>query len=215
VTQSAQEIIVHGKPVRCLAPVRHWTATGMHFLTRMRIGELRWIVNHWTGAENRAEAVFDNMCERRVSVHFIVDQLGTIWQTADTAARCAHAADNGGNSWGIGIEVINRGHGSAPMKGFVRPRRTEVIHGHKVTYGDFFEPQIASVIALNAALCTAYGLPMRVPQRPDGTVWPTTLPAASLATFRGCLGHLHLDAVKPDPGLELLRRIHVAGLEVA
>jgi hypothetical protein len=219
--EPTQEIVAHGKAYRCLAPVRTWSATGMHFLTRMRLAETRWIVNHWTGAENSAEQCFDNM-RRHVdkdgkpeplSVHFIVDQLGEVYQCADVAARCSHARENGGNSWGVGIEIINRGHGTTPSKGFERPRRTERIHRREVTYGEFYPAQISSVIALNAALCAALELPLRVPMK-DGDVYPTVLPPGYLGAYRGVLGHLHLDRGKPDPGLELLRRIHAAGLSL-
>lgn len=218
---SSGEIIVRGHPFPCLVPVHTWLTTGFHFLTRTRVREARWIVNHWTGAENSAAQCFANMRRHKardgspepLSVHFIVDQLGEIYQCADTEARCAHAYGNegDGNSYGIGIEIINRGHGTAPSKGFERSVRTELIHKRLVTYGDFFPAQVTAVIALNAALCSAYSLPMHVPHR-DGDVYPTALPAAYRERFRGILGHLHLELGKPDPGLELLRRIHAAGL---
>lgn len=218
---SVGEIIVRGQSYRCLAPVRPWTSTGMHFLTRMR-HETRWIINHWTAAENSADRAFEFMRDHKsattgkpeaLSVHFIVDQLGEIYQCADADARCAHCADGGGNSYGVGIEIINRGHGKAPDKGFTRTRRTERIHGRLIEYGEFFPAQIASVIALNAALCSAYSLPMRVPIL-NGDVFPTVLPAHIAATFRGPAGHLHFSPVKPDPGLDLLRKIHAHGMAV-
>lgn len=207
--EPVHEIIVRGQPFRCLAPVRSWRTTGHHFLARTR-RETRWIVNHWTAAENSAPRTFDNMLARGVSVHFIVDQLGEVYQCSDTESRCAHAADNGGNTYGVGIEIVNRGDGDAPARSFIRATRTEIIHGRGCSYGEFFPGQIASVVALNQALCAAYGLPMRVPMK-DGDVYSTVLPVRYLESFRGVLGHLHLAAGKRDPGLELLRRIHAAG----
>lgn len=214
------EIIVRGQRFRCLAPVRTWLDTGLHFLTRTR-RETRWIINHWTGSENAATRVFEGMRSRLgpggkpepLSVHFIVDQLGEIYQCADTDARCAHARDGNGNTYGIGIEIVNRGDGDAPARGFVRTRRTELIHGRMCTYGEFFPAQVASVVALNAALAAAYALPLRVPMR-DGDVYPTAVPPRYLASFRGVLGHCHLTTGKRDPGLELLRRIHSTGAAV-
>lgn len=206
------EIMVRGLPYRCLAPIRTWRTTGLHFLTRTR-RETRWVVNHWTAAENAAPRVYANMAAGRVSVHFIVDQLGEVYQCCDTDARCAHAADNGGNTYGVGIEIVNRGDGDAPARTFVRSTRTERIHGRGCTYAEFFPAQIASVVALNAAICSAYGLPMRVPMK-DGDVYPTALPVRYLESFRGVLGHFHLTTGKRDPGLELLRRIHATGVAV-
>jgi N-acetyl-anhydromuramyl-L-alanine amidase AmpD len=212
-------IIVRGQPYRCLAPVRTWHATGLHFLTRTR-RETRWIVNHWTASENAASRVFESLRSHvdrdgkpePLSVHFIVDQLGEIYQCADTEALCAHAL--GGNTYGIGIEIVNRGDGGAPDRGFDRPKRTEMIHGRMCTYGEFYAAQVASVVALNAALAAAYSLPLRVPMK-GGDVFPGVLEPHYLAGYRGVLGHLHISAGKRDPGLELLRRIHAAGAAVA
>jgi hypothetical protein len=204
------EIIVGGKRWPCAANVRTWIETGFHFVGRLRT-ETRWIINHWTAAENSAPQTFENMRTRGVSVHFICDQLGDIYQCADADARLAHAQENGGNTFGVGIEIINRGHGNAPAKSFVRTPRTERIHGHEITYGEFFPAQIASVIALNRALCQAYGLPLRCPVK-NGEIYATVLPLKYLSTYRGCMGHLNLDEGKPDPGLDLLERIHAAGL---
>src|SRR5213595_1810369 len=101
----------------------------MHFLAPFRTPPTRYVINHWTGAENSARDTYQNMSDRGVSVHFIVDQLGEIYQCADTDARLAHCKSNGGNTYGVGIEIISRGHGKAPAKGFARSVRTDVIHG--------------------------------------------------------------------------------------
>jgi len=191
----------------------------MHFLTRMRVQETRWVINHWTASENSADRVFENMRDRKsregkpepVSVHFIVDQLGEIFQCADADARCAHCAAGNGNTYGVGVEIINRGHGLAPSKGFERTRRTDRIHGVPVSYGEFFPAQIAAVIALNVALCSAYGLPLRAPLL-DGDVFPTVMPPVLALRHRGVTGHLHFERGKPDPGLDILRKIHAHGM---
>lgn len=221
-SEPAQVIIVGGRQIRCAAPVRTWLTTRYHFLTRMRT-ETRWIVNHWTGAENSAERCFQNMRDRinpltrkpePYSVHFIVDQMGDVYQCADADARCAHAVANGGNTYGVGIEIINRGHAPSDNKAFIRQKVTEHVHGREITYGAFYPAQIGSVIALNIALCGAYGLPVRVPMK-DGEVFETVLPSGYLATFRGPLGHYNLDYGKVDPAPGLLREINSAGLRLA
>jgi N-acetylmuramoyl-L-alanine amidase len=211
------EIIIAGRRWPLRAPVKTWLETGLVYAPAPLRRQTWWIVNHWTGSENTPEQAFANMRARKCSVHFLVDQLGVIYQFADAQARLAHAKPQragdvlSGNSYGVGIEIVNRGHGEAPEKGFIRRRRTEKIHGETITYGEFFAAQIASVIELNAALCDAYGLPLRVPMK-AGAVYPTVLPRNYLATYRGALGHLQLDPAKPDPGLDLLEQIHRAGL---
>lgn len=203
-------------PVR--APVRTWHETGLIYSPAPMRRETRWIVLHWTGSENSARQAFANMRKRSCSVHFICDQLGELYQCADTEARLAHAKPFvrgdvlSGNSYGIGIEIVNAGHGNAPDRGFMRTRRRERVHGKLITYGDFYEAQIASVVALCEALCGAYELPLRVPVRDDGQPFGTVLPRAYLERFRGVLGHYMLDAGKVDPAPALLARIHAAGL---
>jgi N-acetyl-anhydromuramyl-L-alanine amidase AmpD len=212
------EILVGGVPLPCDAPVRTWHATGCLFPTRFHRITTRWIVNHWTASENAALRVYASMRGHRnkegnpepLSVHFIIDQIGEIYQCADADARCAHAADGGGNEYGVGIEIVNRGHGHAPARGYERSLRTERIHRREVIYGEFYPAQVTAVIALNVALARAYGLPVQVPLTEYGDVYPTTLPAPMRNSFRGSIGHLHLGG-KVDPGLELLRRIHATG----
>lgn len=204
-----RSIIVGGQAFPCLVPVHTMLETGLHFTARTRV-ETRWSVNHWTASENEAERVFENLLRNKRSVHFVVDQRGEAFQFADTAARLAHAVENGGNSYGVGIEIVNMGSGPA-SRDFPRVRKTERIHGRPVTYGAFYEAQIQTVILLNQAICAAYGLPVVVPLGDDGDVFAEVLPPARLATFRGALGHMNLDAQKVDPAPELLRRIHAAG----
>lgn len=213
-------IIVAGKPVACTVPVRTWHDTGMHFVTRMRGVPPRWVINHWTASENSAEQVYRGMRDRKdalgrpdpVSVHFLVDQLGAAFQLADAEARCAHCRAGDGNTYGVGIEIVNRGHGSAPSKGFERTPVTERVHGQLVRYGAFFPAQVQTVIALNRAICAAYQLPMRCPIGPDGDVLATVMPDAVRERFRGCGGHYQWEKGKVDPAPDLLRRIHEAGM---
>lgn len=210
-------IIVGGAAWPCGLPVVPWDESGMYFAAATRTrAATRWIVNHWTGSENTARDVWRNMSTHRdrtgklqpLSVHFIIDQLGVIYQCSDAETRCAHAPDLGGNSYGVGIELINRGHGlRLPAKGFRRELRTETIHRANVTYGAFFEPQIIAAQALNRALCAAYALPLEVPRAPDGSIVTNMLTTGQAEHFRGVLGHYHLDPVKPDPGVALLAAI--------
>ena len=213
-------IIVGGKAFPCAVPVYNWVETGFHFTARMRL-QTRWIINHWTASENSAEQIYQSMRGHKnadgkpepLSVHFIVDALGAAYQCMDADARGAHCRGGNGNSYGVGIEIVNRGHDfTKPSKGIERPRRTDRVHGQLIAYGEFLPAQIATVVALNRALCNAYELPLRMPMK-DGDVYATTMPDAYRDSYRGCGGHYHFERGKVDPAIDILRRIHAAGLD--
>lgn len=202
-------IIVGGQLVDCDARVVDWTESGLHFELGRRRHRTSFVVNHWTGSENEPGAVFVNMTKRRLSVHFIVAPDGTVYQCCDTDMRAAHAVEANGNALGVGIEFICRGHDTkVPTKGIVRPQYVDTVHKRRIVYAGMTPAQVESAIALNRALCVAYDLPTNVPvDARTGGVFGTVLPPQYLARFRGILGHLHLDADKVDPALNLLRAL--------
>jgi hypothetical protein len=211
-------IIVKGESVMVDALVRTWHDHGLKYELPPR-STTRAVVNHWTGSENPPRALFANLKARTnkqgkvtpLSIHFAIDQLGEIWQFADADARCQHAGAIC-NGWSIGIEIINRGQDRrVPTRGIVREGRHEIVHGRELSYAAFTPEQIDSAVALNESLCSAYGLPLRVPHL-RGDVYPTVLPAALIASYTGALGHFQLDLDKVDPALEVLRAIHARGL---
>jgi hypothetical protein len=220
-------IYVGGDPWYIDAEVRGWREHGLHFATPMRT-LTKVVINHWTGAENSPMQMFNSMRlhtsaktghPEPLSVQFAVDALGVIWQFADASARCSHCAGSYDgevrpNSFSVGIEFICRGTAlDAPSKGVQRQRAHDMIHGHLTTYDDLTPAQVASGIKLNEALCAAYELPMRVPQK-GGDVYATALPAAYASSYRGCAGHLNFQLGKSDPGLSLLRALHEYGRAV-
>jgi hypothetical protein len=212
-------IIVRGQSVPLRLQVHTWHTTNLFFTCRVRTEETRAVINHWTGSENPPAALVSNM-KRAVdadkkpapkSVHFAVDVLGTVYQFCDAHARCGHAKAHGANGWSVGIEFIGRGDDfKVPSRGLTRDRVTDLIHGELTSYDDLTQPQIMAGVELNKTLCQAYGLPLVVPVK-EGLVYPTECPERYLETFRGCMGHLHLEKKKRDPGLTLLRAIRTAG----
>lgn len=202
-------ILVGGHLFDCDAPVIDWLESGLHFpLGRRRI-ETRFVVNHWTGSENEPRTVVANMTRGRKAVHFIVDPRGTVYQCCDADMRGAHAAENDGNDYGVGIEYVGRGHDTkVPTRGIIRPLYVDTVHRQRIKYAGMTPAQVASAVALNRSLCRAYGLPSNVPMDArTGNVFANVLPPLYLERFRGILGHLHLDAEKVDPGLNLLREL--------
>jgi N-acetyl-anhydromuramyl-L-alanine amidase AmpD len=207
-------IVVRGQPVAVEAPVRTWHESGMQFpATRWRDTTTA-IVCHWTGAENPPSALYRNMHKSKLSVHFVLDAEGLIWQMMDAGRFGAHCQAHGANAYSVGIELINRGSAiTLPDKGVVRPILRERIHGALVRYAGFTMAQVMSCLALCESLCRAYELPMQVPQR-GGDVLPTAMTLAEARRFRGCGGHMHFERKKADPGLELLRAIHARGAQL-
>ena len=212
-------IIVDGAAIEVDVPVQTWKDTGLEFMGRPRLTRVRAVVNHWTGAENSPRTMFMNMRQHvdkagrpePLCVHFAVDQRGIVWQFMDAVARGAHCRGGGANSWSVGIEFINRGsdiHGD--HKGITRRFVEERLRGRKIAYWAMTDLQVATACRLNEALCDALGLPMEVPQK-DGDVFQGVLTPAQCAQVRGVLGHLQLEPIKHDPGLELLRTLHAYG----
>jgi N-acetyl-anhydromuramyl-L-alanine amidase AmpD len=199
-----------GQDVPLWPAVRPWTETGLGFPGLAMRDATKLICLHWTGAENSPAQLHANLVREGLSVHFAIDQLGVIWQFADTDALCAHA--KGANERAIGIEIINRGSNlTAPDKGVRRAQLTETIHGVKVTYAAFTPQQTEAAILLVTALCRAYKLPMRVPML-GSDVYASELPPAVKNAFTGVIGHLQWSqGRKLDPGLSLLRLVHARG----
>jgi len=172
---------------------------------------------------------------RGLSVHFMLDLDGTIYQTCDLKERTWHATVS--NDRSIGIEIANmgaytkdensplpkwyakdesgqtyitipddQGDGGIRTPNFVgRPARNEpvtgVIQGRLLTQYDFTPQQYDSLIKLTAALGTVFPkLTMDYPRDAQGGVLTTHLADEDLVSFRGVLGHYHMQEDKADPG---------------
>ena len=169
---------------------------------------------------------------RGLSVHFLLDLDGTIYQTLDLRDEAWHATK--ANPRSIGIEIANLGAyppGKAkpldeayrvdaagpyvvppePLRtpGFVaRPKRPErirgTVQGVELEQHDFTPQQYASLAKLAAALCTLFPkISPDAPRDPEdlgGRVRTSALSDEEFESFRGILGHLHVQANKQDPG---------------
>lgn len=213
---------IGGALMGCDAPVMGMRESGLAFSVQRMRETTRFVICHWTGSENKAPSVYRNMIARGVSVHFIVAQDGLVFQCADANARLAHTLSDDydergqpigdGNSYGIGIEFVNRGHDlKLPDHGHKRTPTEDIIHSRRVRYGKMTRPQVASAIALCTTLCRAYRLPMIVPiDARTGHVYAGKSPRAARSRFSGICGHYWFNAQKVDPGLDLLEQIAAA-----
>lgn len=172
---------------------------------------------------------------RDLSVHFMLDLDGTVYQTLDLKERAWHAG--AANSRSVGIEIANigayppgqrqildrwylNGPNGTPFirippefeptglrtENFVaRPARPEpvsgTIQGQNVLQYDFTPEQYAALIKLTAALCQIFpNLRCDYPRDEKGALIPEKLPNERLVSYRGLIGHYHLQTNKIDPG---------------
>ena len=144
--------------------------------------------------------------ERGLSVHFLLDNDGTIFQTIDLALMAYHAAD--WNLASIGIELCNRGDaklephyydsGRAGPKRDIKPCK---INNHTILAFDYTPAQYESFLKLCRALQRLLpNLPAEFPQSSPGVQTWDTLPRSASFAFSGYIGHYHLTEQKWDPG---------------
>lgn len=172
--------------------------------------------------------------QRGLSVHFLLDLDGTIYQCLDVKERAWHATI--ANDRSIGVEIANigayspgdaavldrwytkdqlgtrvaipdsLGEGGIRTPGFVaRPARPDriagTINGRTLVMYDLTPQQYDSLAKLTAALCaTLPRLRVEVPRDPSGRVLDRTLSREEFSSFRGVLGHFHIQGNKADPG---------------
>ncbi|MBL8759776.1 MAG: N-acetylmuramoyl-L-alanine amidase [Phycisphaerae bacterium] len=172
--------------------------------------------------------------QRGLSVHFLLDLDGTIYQCLDVKERAWHATI--ANDRSIGIEIANigayppdkaaildrwyaadsigtrvilpdsLGDGGIRTPNFVpRPTRSDrirgAINGQTLVMHDLTPQQYESLAKLAAALCRTFPkLSPDAPRDPNGRVLSRTLRPDEFASFRGVLGHFHVQENKADPG---------------
>jgi murein DD-endopeptidase MepM/ murein hydrolase activator NlpD len=140
--------------------------------------------------------------ERGLSVHFLLDNDGTIYQTVDLAFMAFHAAGFNANS--IGVEMCNRGDAKQwpefyRQRGQKRDVTTCRIHGHTYLAFDYTAAQYDALKALARGLVRALpNLPLEYPQESPGYQSWAVLPG--VRGYAGLLGHYHTTTRKWDPG---------------
>jgi hypothetical protein len=171
--------IIGGKLVPVAAPVLPWTETGMVFSGLRSRTSTSGVLLHFSGSPAATPAsTYRTLVQRGLSVHLALGKDGTFYQFCDLNARCVHA--NEANNTFIGIEISGDGNYSAA--------------------------QVKSLFAALPVILQAYDLPWQVPMS-GGDVATRVLPWASLASFRGILGHYMVSGDKVDPGVALMRAV--------
>tara|TARA_Y100001963_G_scaffold160093_1_gene267764 strand:- start:15291 stop:16232 length:942 start_codon:yes stop_codon:yes gene_type:complete len=170
-------------------------------------------VNHWDVCLS-AESCAKVLNRRKISVHFLIDNDGTIFQMLDTQHKAWHAGIaryEGGNSKGIGVEISNayslkyqdwyasRGFGERPVQ------EHAYVHGRKLDpFLDFYPIQLEALKALWKAVHIGIGIPLEYPANSQGHIETSVHRDCERGKFKGICNHYNFTKNKKDcAGLDL------------
>lgn len=167
-------------------------------------------VNHWDVCLS-SESCVKVLNRRGVSVHFCIDNDGTIYQILDTQHGAWHAGNVHGNKRGIGVEISNayylkyqswykkNGFGERPVQehGYVHGRTLD-------PFTDFYPVQLEALKALWKACHIGLGIPLEYPKNPDGHVETGVHKDVARGKYSGFCNHYNFTKGKIDcAGLDL------------
>jgi hypothetical protein len=151
--------------------------------------------------------------QRRLSVHFILDDNGVLYQTLDLKEKAWHGGKN--NPQSVGIEIDSRAHANrfptaydaAHQKKYgVGPRRIRIdrIGGRWIKGYEYNDKQYAALIRLGIGLKSIFpkmkgngGVYMDFPRNSKGRVVTSKL--AKPLAHRGLICHYNNSSTKNDP----------------
>lgn len=171
---------------------------------------IRYFVNHWDVCLSSASC--QNVLDRRgISVHFLIDNDGTIYQTLDMQHGAWHAGSARANRASAGVEISNayytkyqdwyikNGFGERPVLEDVR------VHGELLQpFLGFYPVQIEALKALWRAIHGATGIPYEAPLNQFGTTSKNYEQDVTYGKFSGFVSHYHVSK----------RKIDCAGLDI-
>ena len=170
-------------------------------------------VNHWDVCLS-AESCARVLNKRGISVHFLIDNDGTIYQMLDTQHKAWHAGISnyeGGNTKGIGVEISNayytkyqdwyvkHGFGERPIQ------ENAWVHGRKKDpFLDFYPVQLKALKALWKAIHIGVGIPLEYPKNSEGYIETSVHKDCERGKFHGFCNHYNFTRNKIDcAGLDL------------
>lgn len=138
--------------------------------------------------------------ERGLSVHFLIDNDGTVFQTLDLVDCAFQAA--GVNEISVGVELANRGDAMRFPNDYhgKRDKLTCTINGHQWLAYAYTTAQLESMISIGKALARIFpNLPQVYPTGGNGDqAWGSL--RGDVREYSGYLGHYHVTDQKWDPG---------------
>ena len=172
--------------------------------------KINMFVNHWDVCLDSTTCV-KVLNKRNISVHFCIDNDGTIYQLLDMNHAAWHASSRKVNHRAIGIEIANayypKYQGWYKRKGFGERPIIEgaQVHGKTLEpFMDFYPVQIQALKALWKAIHEGVGIPLECPLDDNGNNLTTTSKKVQAGTFKGFVSHFHVTKKKIDcAGLDL------------
>lgn len=175
--------------------------------------KIRLFINHWDVCLN-SRSCNDVLNKRGISVHFLIDNDGTIYQTMDMQHGAWHAGSGAINKASVGVEISNafytkhqnwyvkNGYGERPII------ENAVVHGDKVeTHLGFYPVQIKAAQALWSAIAGVTDVELKTPL--DGGKTSTDYSKDVVSSkFAGVISHYHCSKKKIDcAGLDIAKLI--------
>ena len=160
-------------------------------------------VNHWDVclSSKSCQRVLDR---RGISVHFLIDNDGTIYQTMDLQHIGWHAGSSRINAKSIGVEIScaydlkwqswykKNGFGERPIV------KDAKVHGKTLRpHLGFYDVQIEALQALWKAVHNACDIPLETPTGAAKNAYTSTV---SSGKFKGFVSHYHITKRKIDCG---------------
>jgi len=164
---------------------------------------IRLFVNHWDVCLNSKSCnkVLNN---RGISVHFLIDNDGTIYQTLDMQHGAFHAGHQRTNRSSVGVEISNafypkyqawykrNGHGERPLV------HGATVHGREIeTFTDFYPVQIEALKALWQAVEGCTDVEFDTPLV-DGKTSTRYEQPVVYGSYQGIVSHYHCSKKKMD-----------------
>ena len=172
--------------------------------------KINMFVNHWDVCLN-SETCVKVLNRRGISVHFCIDNDGTIYQLVDMNHAAWHAGSKKWNHSSIGVEIANayypkyqswykrNGFGERPLI------EGETLHGSRMKpFTGFYPVQLAALKALWEACHLAVDIPYKCPLDKKGNTLKKVSTSAASGRFKGFVSHYHLTR----------RKIDCAGLDI-
>ena len=149
-----------------------------------------------------SKVCFEVLKQRGLSVHFLIDGDGTIYQLTDCSNICWHA--KGVNSTSIGVEISNPYYikyntSQEKLWGLKRDivKTCKVHNKETAPFLDFYPIQVAACKALIKSL-SLNGLELNYPSGPNTELYRGVL--KNVIEFSGVIGHYNVSSAKIDPG---------------
>lgn len=160
-------------------------------------------VVHWDGCLNSRQMA-EVLKERGLSVHFAIDNDGTIYQLLDTKDVAWHA--KGVNTQSVGVEIANavelRHNKWYKNNGFEKRPIIPIpkLNGKQLPpVLGFYPQQIEALKALIEAVSGVHSIPLQVPLDKGGNLVMGVDKRVAGRSFSGIVGHFHVTSEKVDP----------------